>query len=169
MNPSADTPANSPIEIAGTNLDKRVESDRRRTPTGPWDAFPIAGHRTAARRASEHRRSYFVDRFSSGMFIAVLVLILASIADAILTIRLLEAGADEVNPLMDRLLNHGVQAFLLGKYVLTVVGLPLLLIFKNHYLFGTRMRIGYLIPTAVALYLLLISYQLFLMQRYVGM
>ena len=169
MNPSADAPADTFVEMAEPDIDKRLGSDRRKTPTRPWDAFPPAGQRMAARRASEHRRPYFVDRFSSAMFIVVLTLIVASIVDAILTIRLLEAGAKEINPLMDRLLDHGIRTFLLGKYVLTVGGLPLLLIFKNHYLFGTRIRVGYLIPMAVALYVVLIGYQLVLMQKYVGM
>jgi hypothetical protein len=149
-----------------SDIDKRVESDRRKTPTGPWDAFPPAGQRMIARRASEHRQPYFVDRFSSIMFIVILTLILASIVDAILTIQLIDSGANEVNPLMARLLDYGVGAFLFGKYVLTVVGLPLLLIFKNHYLFNTRLRVGYLIPMAVALYVVLIGYQLVLMQTF---
>ena len=53
---------------------------------------------------------------------------------------------------MNRLLEHGVLPFLLGKYLLTVIGLPVLLIFKNYYLFGTRVRVGYLIPLLVVLY-----------------
>ena len=153
---------------AESDIDQRTPSDRRQTPTCAWDAFPPAGQRMTARRASEHGRPYFVDRFSSGMFIVILMLIIASIVDAILTIQLLDAGAKEVNPLMDRLLDHGILPFLFGKYVLTVVGLPLLLIFKNHHLFGTPVRVGYLIPMAVVLYLVLIGYQLVLMHKYVG-
>ena len=85
--------------------------------------------------------------------------------DAFLTVRLLDAGAKEVNPVMDRLLLHGVGAFLVGKYLLTVGGLPLLLIFKNHYLFRTQLRVGHLIPIAVGLYAILIGYQVALMQN----
>ena len=154
---------------AESDIDQRSQSDRRQKPTSPWAAFPPAGQRMACRRASEHGRPYFVDRFSSGMFIVILTLIIASIIDAILTIQLIEAGAKEINPLMDRLLDHGILPFLLVKYVLTVAGLPLLLIFKNYYLFGTPVRVGYLIPIAVAMYLVLIGYQLALMHKYVGL
>jgi hypothetical protein len=168
MAPLADMPGDAFAETAPSDADKRLRSDRRRTPTGPWDAFPFAGRRVVARRADEHCRPYFVDRFSSGAFIAIAMLILASLVDAILTIQLIEAGAQEINPIMGRLLEHGILTFLLGKYGLTVVGLPLLLIFKNHFLFGTRIRVGYLIPAAVVLYIVLIGYQLVLMHRYVG-
>ena len=93
------------------------------------------------------------------------MLLLASIVDAILTIHLLREGADEINPLMDGLLEHGIQPFLIIKYVLTAGGLPLLLIYQKHRLFGTRVCVGYLIPIAVAMYAVLIGYQLVLIHR----
>jgi hypothetical protein len=153
---------------AESDVDKRIQSDRRKSPTSAWDAFPPAGRRMANRREREHRRPYFVDRFSPAMFAFVLMLLTASIVDAILTIQLIQAGAAEINPIMDSLLDHGILAFVLGKYLLTVAGLPLLLIFKNHYLFGTRFRVGYLIPAVVVMYSVLIGYQLVLMHEYVG-
>jgi hypothetical protein len=155
-----------PADLDG---DRRAQSDRRETPTSPWGAFPPAGGRMRNRRASEHRQPYFVDRFSLVMFITVLMLASASIVDAVLTIQLIEAGAREINPLMAHLLDHGIEPFLLGKYLLTVAGLPLLLIFQNYYLFGTRVRVGYLVPMAVGLYLVLIAYQLVLMHKYGGL
>ncbi len=118
------------------------------------------------RRRNEHERPYFVDRFSSAMWLGVILLLIASMVDAALTIHLLCAGGIEVNPLMDQLLGYGVLPFLSVKYLLTVVGLPLLLIFKNHYLFGTRLRVGHLIPMTVALYAALIIYQLALVQQH---
>jgi hypothetical protein len=150
------------------NVERRAEPDRRQTPTATWRAFLPAGRRMRNRRGSEHRRPYFVDRFSCGMLLGVAMLILASLVDAILTVHILQAGGEEINPLMDRLLSHSVEAFVLGKYVLTVVGLPLLLIFKNYYLFGTRLRVGHLVPAAVATYGVLIGYQILLIHQYVG-
>ena len=43
-------------------------------------------------------------------------------------------------------------------------GLPVLLVFKNYSLFGTRFRVGYLIPMFLGLYALLLVYQLSLLQ-----
>jgi hypothetical protein len=148
--------------------EQRNVPDRRQTPTSPWRLFSQPGRRERNRRAGEHQQSYFVDRFSPVMFVGVLALVAASLVDAVLTMQLLFAGGKEVNPLMDNLLSYGVGPFVLGKYVLTVAGLPLLLIFKNHYLFGTRLRVGYLIPMTVALYMVLIAYQLVLMHNHVG-
>ena len=141
------------------NHDRRRESDRRKESTRAWDAFPPAGWRMRARRALEHRQGYFVDRFSATLFVLIVAVLILCLVDAVLTLELLRRGSEECNPVMATLLEHGIRPFLIGKYVLTAVGLPLLLIFKNHTMFGTRFRVGYLIPIIVALYLILIAYQ----------
>ncbi len=146
-----------------SELDRRKLPDRREEPTSPWGAFPPAGRRMLARRADEHRRVYYADRFSVVMLALVVTLLAASITDAALTIRLVASGCTEINPLMGRLLQRGVLPFFIGKYLLTAVGLPVLLVFKNYYLFGTPFRVGYVIPVLVSMYLILIAYQLHLL------
>ncbi|MFZ1935949.1 MAG: DUF5658 family protein [Thermoguttaceae bacterium] len=120
------------------------------------------------RRTEEHRQPYFTDRFSPVIFVGVLALIAATFVDAGLTVYVLHGGGCEVNPLMQRLLSRSVEAFVIGKYLLTVVGLPVLLIFRNYYLFGTHLRVGHLIPVSVALYAVLIGYQVILIQQRIG-
>jgi hypothetical protein len=147
---------------------RRAETDRRREPTSVWAAFPPAGRRMKNRRAAEHSRPYFVDRFSPAMLMCVLAIVIASLVDAVLTGHILHHGGLEANPLMRCLLDRGLMTFVVGKYALTVVGLPVLLIFKNHYLFGTRLRVGHLLPLCVAMYVLLIGYQIILIENRVG-
>lgn len=147
-------------------VERRRQSDRRTRPTDPWWGFPWGGRRMRNRRADEHREPYFVDRFSPWTFVVVLILLIASILDACLTIQLLRAGANEINPVMNYFLAYGVQAFLVAKYLLTAAGLPLLLFYRNHYLFGTRVRISCVIPIVVLLYFVLIGYQISLVQSY---
>ena len=141
------------------NQDRRREPDRRTAPTRVWGAFPPAGWRMRARRAAEHHCPYFIDRFPATLFVLIIVVLVLCVVNAVLTLELLQCGGEEFNPLMGFLLDHGMRSFLIGKYVLTAVGLPLLLIFKNHFLFGTRFRVGHLIPIIVTLYLVLIAYQ----------
>ncbi|MEN6458375.1 MAG: DUF5658 family protein [Thermoguttaceae bacterium] len=164
MNVPTEMPIDAPKPVP-PGVEQREKSDRRQSPTSPRGCFPLAGRRKRQRRAEEHRQPYFVDRFSSTLLILVLMLLMASLVDALLTLRLIQAGGTEINPLMDRLLSMGVVPFLIGKYILTAIGLPLLVIFKNFYLFGTRFRIGYLFPVLLSLYAVLIGYQLVLMHR----
>ena len=160
--------AGGPIPPDQSDTDRRNQSDRRDEPTSPWAALPPAGQRMKNRRAEEHRRPYYTDRFSPAIFAGVLLLIVATLVDAGLTVFVLYGGGAEVNPLMGLLLNHGIEAFVIGKYLLTVVGLPVLLIFRNHYLFGTRLRVGHLIPASLVLYAVLIGYQIILIDHRMG-
>ncbi|MDB5390650.1 MAG: hypothetical protein JWM11_6296 [Planctomycetaceae bacterium] len=137
----------------------RSSSDRRQQPTSAWTAWFGDGQRRRNRRTSEDLQPYFVDRFSPRAFALIVTLLTLSISDAYITLILLENGCEEVNPVMNYLLELGPLSFLVGKYVLTAAGLPILLMFKNYFLFGTRFRVGYLIPGFVLMYLVLISYQ----------
>jgi hypothetical protein len=168
MNLVEDHPDEASVPSADQGDDQRSQTDRRQKPTSPWDSFPPAGQRMGNRRMAEHRRPYFVDRFPTGMFVFILLLLIASLTDAVLTLLLLQVGGEEINPVMEYLLAHGLLAFLLGKYLLTVIGLPFLMIFSKHYLFGTRVRVGYLIPCTVVLYAVLIGYQLVLVENHLG-
>jgi hypothetical protein len=137
--------------------------DRRRTRTNAWSALLPGGRRIHNRRSDEHCQTYFVDRFPLGTLVLILLLLTFSISDAVITLILLEHGYEEFNPLMSHLLDRGLLSFLVGKYVLTAAGIPLLLVFKHYYLFGTRFRVGYLIPVFVLMYVVLIAYQLYLL------
>ena len=145
---------------------QRRDPDRRRKPTSFWDAFRFAGRRVRNRRAAEHRQPYFVDRFSAMSFFWVLALLIFTVTDGVITLALVGRDCQELNPLMLYFLGKGPVCFLVGKYVLTAAGIPVLLIFKNYYLFGTPLRVGHLIPIFVLLYLALAVYQIHLFQRF---
>jgi hypothetical protein len=171
MNPQPEPRAEAAgdaIPPGEADAERRGPSDRRQEPTSPWAALPPAGRRLKNRRAAERCLPYYTDRFSAVIFAGILLLIVATLADAGLTVYVLHGGGSEVNPVMGWLLNHGVQAFVIGKYLLTVLGLPVLLIFRNHYLFGTRLRVGHLIPISLLLYAVLISYQIVLIDQRIG-
>ena len=148
--------------------EKRTSPDRRQTSTSPWTALFRPGQRARNRRRSERAQLYFVDRFSPVMWTLLLVILVSSVVDAVLTLHLIQAGGKELNPVMQGVLGHGVVAFLVVKYLLTAIGLPLLLVYKNHRLCGTWLRVGYLIPVIAMLYMVLIAYQCILIHNNVG-
>ena len=104
---------------AETDDNRRKHPDRRGAPTSAWSAVFWPGWRMAARRLHEHRRPYFVDRFSAYLFAALVLILGMSMLDAALTLVLLDFDCHEINPLMNRLLESGVRPFLLGKYEVT--------------------------------------------------
>jgi hypothetical protein len=146
--------------MADDNTDgQRDRVDRRVRPTSPLDALRLRGRRHRPRRAEERQGAYFVDRFGV-MTLAMIVSLLAlTIADGVLTIELIDTNSEEINPFMAQLLLQGHSVFLLGKYILTAAGLPLIVAYKNHPMFGTRFRAGFVLPLFVGLYIVLVVYQ----------
>jgi hypothetical protein len=128
-------------------------------PTSAFDSLQSRGRRAKPRRSEERRGAYFVDRFGVVTLAVAVTLLALTIADGVLTIELLDTNSEEMNPLMASLLLRGHQVFLIGKYVLTAAGIPFIVVYKNYPMFGSRFRIGYLLPIFVGLYVALISYQ----------
>jgi Domain of unknown function (DUF5658) len=139
--------------------EQRNRADRRLRPTSPFDALCRSGRRTYPRRERERRGSYFVDRFDAMTLAMIVGLLALTIADGVLTIELLDTNSEEVNPVMAHLLMKGNNVFLLGKFVLTAAGLPYLVAYKNYRMFGTRFRVGLVLPMFVSLYVALVFYQ----------
>ncbi len=152
-------------KVGEPRVERRNRPDRRDRPTSPWDALFGRRRRGRHRRATDDRRLVFVDRSSAWVFLLILLLLIMTIVDGLITLDLLDTGCEEANPLMRYLLERGQMAFLLGKYILTAIGLPFLIAFKNHRLFRTRFRVGYLIPAFVSLYFLLLYYQVGLIRE----
>jgi Domain of unknown function (DUF5658) len=144
--------------------DARNGSDRRRRPTRPCDIFRHPARRIRPRRDHERDRDHFVDRIDGRTFFLAVLLLVLTLTDGAITLLLLEAGCEEINPAMSYLLSRGPLYFLLGKYALTTAGLPFLLIFRHFTLFRTKFRVGHLLPVFVGMYLILLGYQIALMQ-----
>lgn len=146
---------------------RRTKPDRRRRPTRAWDAFWTPAQRRRHRRAGDpggppwHR---FVDRYDGSLGVLILLLLTLTIVDGLLTMILLDRCCEEANPVMARLIERGPLVFVLGKYAMTAVGLPVLLLFQDHRMFGTAFRVRHLLPAFVGLYLVLLVYQVGLLR-----
>jgi Domain of unknown function (DUF5658) len=138
---------------------RRQAKDRRLRPTSPLDSLRFGGRRLRPRRAQERHGPYFIDQFDALTLALVVTLLALTILDGILTIELLDTNSEEVNPVMAHLLVKGNNAFLIGKFILTAAGLPFLVAYKNHPMFGTRFRAGFFLPLFVSLYIVLVFYQ----------
>ncbi len=158
--PSAESPRpGAPAPHSPSIPPRRGQADRRRVPTRPLDAFRLAGRRGHVRRQAERTGAYFTDRWGVCTLLLIVLVLVLSLADGMLTIELLDRSAVELNPFMRFLLERGHQPFLMGKYLITAAGLPFLVVYQNWPLFGTRFRAGFLLPIFVGLYLGLLTYQ----------
>jgi hypothetical protein len=93
------------------------------------------------------------------MFLLVMALLVLTLVDGGLTLLLIDSHRDEANPVMARLLERGAEWFLIGKYALTAACLPWLIVWKDHRMFGSRVRVRHLVPVLVGLYVMLTGMQ----------
>lgn len=133
--------------------------DRRWRPTRLRDALITPARRHWNRRAVDDRRYCTVDRHGPRLFVLVLALLLLTILDGLLTLLLIDTHEDEANPVMAHLLERGSAWFVLGKYALTAAGAFCLVLWKNHRMFGSPVRVKHLIGAVVGLYVLLTAFQ----------
>jgi hypothetical protein len=79
-----------------------------------------------------------VDRYGYPATFAFFVTLLFSLADAFFTMKLVAAGAEELNPVMNYFLQFGPVPFVVAKYLLTASGLTWLLIHKDYPMFNGK-------------------------------
>ena len=140
--------------------------DRRTKPTSPFSIRSLlAGRRRSIRRRQDRNFHYYVDRYDT-LSVAVFLLVIAlSVADGFITLHLVAAGAREINPVMRFFLSHGTFPFLLVKYCLTGFGFLFLIIHKEYYFLGGRLRGRLVMLTILLLYCVLIGWEIVLLSQ----
>jgi hypothetical protein len=94
--------------------------------------------------------------------VAITVLLL-SVADAFLTLTLISHGAVEVNPLMDPLVRGSGQGFAYWKIGLTSTSVIIMTVLARLRVWGRT--VGSILYLALAGYVVLVIYELFLLRN----
>ncbi len=79
----------------------RTLKDRRKQPTPAISRFTLFGRRKRFRRKVDQERGGYVDRYRFSLFLPLIVLVGASIFDALFTMVMLAFGGWEVNRIVD--------------------------------------------------------------------
>jgi len=115
--------------------------------------------RAEVRRVDEHTKAQYFDIHESWVKLTMIAVLSMSCMDSIFTLRLLQLGSSELNPLMDYFIKLDSGLFFAVKLFLTAFCVVFLVMHKKFTLF--RVVTGYhmLIGTLV-MYVVLISYEL---------
>lgn len=148
------------------SLDRRKLSDRRCTPTKPLSRHSLRGERKKARRAGEDKH-YYVDWYESHYFIMIVLILILCVMDAYLTLKILHLGGKELNPLMLLFFNKHPMLSMVFKYLVTTASIIVILIHKNFIVFG-KVKVYHFIYAVLAVYLVLITYESYLLLLYVS-
>ncbi len=143
-------------------IDRRRGEDRRknRVPSLRWAC--LTGRRGVPRRQQDREGCFAIDVYGSRTVAWVLLILSLSVMDALFTLYLIGQGAVEVNPIMDYFLAYGPLSFFAAKYLLTSLGVLLVLVNRRAFIFGTRVRAQILLVVFAAPFALVVKWQLYL-------
>lgn len=147
------------------NLDRRSGRDRRSGKNFQFVKQLVSGQRTVARRNSDRARIVYFDRYDSRLIRVIIAVLALSVADAVLTVRLVGLGAVEINPVMNYYLKLGPHGFLAVKYVLTSLSVFILVIYSSSGLKNGRLPIRSVFPWIVTVFAAVVVWEIYLMVR----
>lgn len=145
-----------------STVDRR-QTDRR----GPVPFFSryqlaFSGRRRHDRRSDPGQPSY-TDHYGLSTILCALAVVIMSALDAAFTLRLLSAGAVELNSVMAVLIEQDIRKFVVFKLALTSLAVLLLVIHQDARV-GSWLRVRHIHYAAIAGYALLIGYELTLLR-----
>ncbi len=120
------------------------------------------GNRRTVRRREDRGHIFWVDQYSSGLFLAVVGILFLCVLDAILTLYLLNHGAYEANPFMAFLLNFSPSAFIIPKYAITMIATLCLFVFRGVVVSKFNLSTHTLLYFLAWVYVAVIGWELYL-------
>ncbi|MGH8218155.1 MAG: DUF5658 family protein [Steroidobacteraceae bacterium] len=138
--------------------DRRRAKDRRKHPLRSLVFGHLNPRRHGPRRARDGSiasTDWYAPRW---MLVAVMILLL-SVADAMLTLTLISHGALEANPVMAPLVQGSPGGFAAVKLALTAIGVIVLMALARVRAFG-RLPVGALLYVVLSVYAVLVAYEL---------
>ena len=149
----------------GAAGERRNHADRRHRVF--WSA--VYGSFNPRRRRPPRRlddsRYHALDWHSAHLLAVSLGILILSVADAFMTLRLISEGAVEVNPLMALFVEHGeIAMFAALKMAMTGVSV-MLMVFLARHRFMRMVRVEVILYGILVAYMVLIGHELGMLQR----
>ncbi|HVY80426.1 MAG TPA: DUF5658 family protein [Steroidobacteraceae bacterium] len=143
-------------------VERRRPSDRRKRTLRALIYGSLNPRRLGPRRDGEQSLVAVDWHHPQWLAVAVLTLLMC-VADALLTITLLQRGAYEANPFMQPLLQGSPLVFTTVKFGLTATGLVILILLARVRLFR-NVPVSFLLYAVLVAYAVLIGYELWMLE-----
>jgi hypothetical protein len=143
--------------------ERRNRAERRRRAF--WSVFygSFNPRRRTPPRRLEDSRFYSLDWYSAHLLAVTMGVLLLSVADAFMTLVLLQGGAAEVNPVMAALVYRDAALFTALKMAITSASL-VLMVFLARYRFMRVLKVTWVLYGVLIVYLALIAYEIWLLK-----
>lgn len=142
--------------IQNTREDRGPVIDRRK-PGLRSIVFGMFNPRRRQVRRDDDMADAFLDWHPKPLLVVATGLLILSVIDGLLTVRLVNAGVQEINPLLAALVHNNVAAFALVKWFMTACGVTALVVAAHARVFG-RIRGATVLYACCAFYALLVLY-----------
>jgi len=146
-------------------LSNRSGKDRRNKNGFNIRSLLLGGRREKIRRQEDTRRIFYVDRYSPKLFAVIVAILFLSVIDALLTLSLLNHGAYETNPVMAFFHQFGPYTFFASKYLLTILPVICLLIYRNFVLRIINITARSVLYFVAVFYLAVVGWELYLISN----
>lgn len=146
---------------------RRSGGERRTERFGDIRWFIKTGRRRQVRRAADRRELHTLDYYPPKLFIVLVVVLLLSIIDALLTLWLIDNGAVEINPVMAYYLELGPNIFMAAKYLITVSVVTIGVLLNYAYVRFVRLQFGHILNVFAGCFAMVVAWELFLIARFV--
>ena len=138
----------------------RRTGDRR---NGSWKSIVYGNFRPRRRESRRSADDHFIwfDWHEPRILYLALGILLLSCTDALFTLNLINAGADEANPVMASILEIGLEAFVAAKITITSLSVIVLVIAARRTFVGP-LNVEHVLQTVFTGYLMLICYEIYM-------
>jgi hypothetical protein len=150
----------------GSREQRKPPADRRVSLFGALWHSSFARRRRGPRRGTD-RHPVMTDWYEPQWLGTAIIILLLSVADALLTLELVRHGATEANPLMAPLVYGSGRGFALWKLGLTSLGVVTLTLLARWRFLG-RIAVGGILYVVLCGYLVLVGYELWLLRQLTG-
>ncbi len=162
--PIGGVPEGAPAALAERSADRirREERDRRRR---VWWSLVYGSFNPRRRRAPrrvEDATYHSIDWHASHLLAVAICILLLSVCDAGLTLMLIEAGAEEANPVMALVVGGDSMLFAILKMTMTGLSV-ILMVYLARYRFMRRVRVEYALYAILLAYGTLIVYEIWML------
>jgi hypothetical protein len=88
--------------------------------------YILFGQRKGLRRRIDQEKGGYVDRYSSGLFLILVLIIGLNVLDALITMMILELGGRELNPIVQSVMDLCGEKFWVWKFAIVSLSMVLL-------------------------------------------
>jgi hypothetical protein len=149
-------------DTLNTAANRRTPADRRKRTFRSLLQGSLSPRRRGPRRDTDRSITAVDWHHPQWLAVAMLTLLLCT-ADALLTLTLLERGANEANPFMEPLVGGSALVFAMVKMGLTSGGIIVLILLARMRVFG-RVPVSFILYMVLVAYTALVGYELWLLE-----